>query len=286
MLEWIGLALMVLLSALAALAYSRLRAARKDVTRLQAENARLEQQSGQNDQVEQVRKEFLQMIGHDVRTPLTSVQTVLAMLAKGSYGEIPEKAKERVAQARQSLTYVVGLINQLFEMETLATHQDAALTLAYQQKDLRDTLAQSLEIVQPYAELKHITLQVEEDADVVVDADHQRISQVIVNLVSNAIKHAPESSRIRISLSRSDDSVHMRIRDEGPGLERELRTQAFDRFTQFGNRDGGMGLGLAICKAIVEAHEGDIGFETQFGQGCCIWFRLPLTRAHAAAPNS
>lgn len=256
----------------------RLDVVTKENAKLITEAQSLQQQVGQSTHLEQLRKEFLQMIGHDVRTPLQSVQTVLAMLGKGSYGEVSDLAKERVGQARQSLTYVVSLINQLFEVENISSPEDLALD--YQSADIRETCAKTLEIVKPYADLKKISVEVE-DVSVEVEADHQRVSQVILNLVSNAVKHSPDSSVIRIRMHSSSDSVHVRISDEGPGLQRELRSQAFDRFTQFGDPDGGMGLGLAISKAIVEAHRGDIGFESQFGRGCCVWFRLPLVRAGA-----
>jgi signal transduction histidine kinase len=234
-------------------------------------------------QVEERRKEFLQMIAHDVRTPLTSLQTVMAMLTKGSYGELNDRGKERVSQAEQSLAYIIGLLSQLSEVEKLSC--DEELSLDYGTCSIKSTCEKTFEIVKPFADLKQIHLVLESD-DVDVEADHGRVSQVIVNLVSNAIKHAPDESTIRISTEKSPDSIHVRISDQGPGLERELRTQAFERFTQFGTPDDGMGLGLAISKAIIEAHEGDIGFESQFGRGCCIWFRLPLTKPAHSTPRA
>jgi signal transduction histidine kinase len=268
-----------IISCLIAIAFAltfreKLRIANEQVRILAAGDVQARDKAARLNQTDQLRKEFLQMIGHDVRTPLMSLQSVLKMLSKGTYGEVDERGKERLHQAEESLAYVVALINQLFEVEKLANEE---LLLKYERTDLLSTCEKALEIAKPFGAYKNVDL-VLDCPSVEVEADHGRLSQVILNLVSNAIKHSPEESTIRVSVETTVDSVHIRIVDEGPGLQRELRDKAFERYVQFSDEGDGMGLGLAISKAIIGAHEGDIGVESHFGRGCAFWFRIPLTK--------
>lgn len=253
---------------------NKLHVANEQIRVLVAQDAEARSKARQLSQTDQLRKEFLQMIGHDVRTPLMSLQSVLKMLSKGTYGEFDERGKERLNQAEESLAYVVALINQLFEVEKLANEE---LLLKYETLDLRGTCEKAMEISKPFGAYREIELLLD-CPSLEVEADHGRLSQVILNLVSNAIKHSPEGSTIRVSVEPTVDSANIRIVDEGPGIKRELRAKAFERYTQFSDVGDGMGLGLAISKAIIAAHEGDIGVESHFGRGCAFWFRIPLKK--------
>ena len=117
------------------------------------------------------------------------------------------------------------------------------------------------------------------DGDAPVSVDPDRVLQVVANLVSNAVKFSPEGGTVHVSVAPRGDVVRVSIRDEGPGIPEDYREQIFEKFSQAGKsqtgRQRGTGLGLSIARAIVEDHQGTIGFDTETGQGTTFWFELP-----------
>jgi signal transduction histidine kinase len=118
-----------------------------------------------------------------------------------------------------------------------------------------------------------------------VTADPRRLDQVLLNLLSNAIRHSPPRGVIDVSLTTRDGGIRIEVRDHGPGISPEDRKLLFHRYRQIGPAaSGGTGLGLAIARAIVEAHGGRIGVDSRPGRGAIFWFRLPMrTQAEEAA---
>ncbi|MBT3397050.1 MAG: ATP-binding protein, partial [Alphaproteobacteria bacterium] len=112
-----------------------------------------------------------------------------------------------------------------------------------------------------------------------IRGDHDRLSQVMANLLSNATKFSPEGGSVEVSITSNGSFVRVAVADYGPGIPQESRDTIFDRFTQAHQTDssriGGTGLGLSICKSIIEHHAGTIGFETEDGSGSTFYFELP-----------
>jgi len=120
-----------------------------------------------------------------------------------------------------------------------------------------------------------------EDAGVMVLADEDRVVQVLVNLLTNASKYGPAGQTIQVSSRRLGDFVRVQVQDQGPGIAPEARSHLFERFyrAKRGRKEAtGLGLGLALAKAIVEAHGGQIGVESEPGHGAIFWFTLPEAR--------
>src|SRR5262249_50011568 len=152
---------------------------------------------------------------------------------------------------------------------------------------LNEVIQASIDSVSTYADQNGIHLE-GPDTQIPLYADPDRIVQVLVNLLSNAIKFSPGDSSVVVSATAVDDEVEVRVKDRGRGVPAHLREAVFERFRQVASSDatdkGGTGLGLPICKEIVELHGGKIGVESEEGQGSTFWFRLPLSPA--AAPKA
>ena len=125
-----------------------------------------------------------------------------------------------------------------------------------------------------------LVVECHDAAELVVDADRARALQTLENLVGNAFKHSPRGGRITLCARAKDDCVRVEVRDCGSGIEPDHVPHLFERYWQGRKRSkGGLGLGLYICKQIVDAHGGAIGVDTALGQGSTFWFTLPCGRA-------
>jgi len=224
---------------------------------------------------EQTKAEFISMISHDLRSPLTSLQFTFALAEKGAFGEINEKGKERFSKAEFTVERLVKLINELLDIEKM---EAGMLSMVPAPESLDTIVRKAVDSVSGLADKKAIELAAPASSlSVNVEAD--RIVQVLVNLLSNAIKFSPENSRIVVSASDLPTGVKVTVADQGRGIPKDKLKEVFDRFAQVEHEDatthGGTGLGLAICKAIVEGHGGIIGVDSEEGTGSKFWFILP-----------
>jgi signal transduction histidine kinase len=229
------------------------------------------------------KQEFVNMITHDLRTPLTSLQGNIALLLEGHYGVLSEKAQERLNIAEHSATRLINLITELLDIERI---EAGMFVLSIQEVQLSDVIHEAVVSIQSFAEQKHISIEVSSD-DQRISADPTRLVQVLVNLLSNAIKFSPPDAVVTIGVERNGPSITIRISDNGPGMVPEDLTRVFDRFQQAQNTSAskmaGSGLGLAICKAIMTAHGGRIGVESQLAKGSTFWIELPVKAAAAVS---
>ena len=233
---------------------------------------------------EQMKQEFVQMISHDLRTPLTSLQTTLALAANGSYGELSERGSLRIAQSEESVQRLIELINQLLDLEKI---EAGNLQLEVRPVQVSKIMDRALASVQGYADKQRVVLDCLE-ADELPDliGDEQRLVQVIVNLLGNAIKFSPGGGRVVLSAKHSGlTAVQIDVTDEGPGIQSDQLAAVFDRFQQVGPARGGTGLGLAICKAIVEAHGGSIAVVSEVGEGSTFSLVIPAETQPAPLLN-
>jgi len=221
-------------------------------------------------EVERIKQEFVQMISHDLKTPLSSIQMALEMIARGTYGELIDTGKSRLEAATRNCNQLIALINDLLDIEKM---QAGKLQLELESVDATVLIEQAVETVRGFAEKHDVSL--EKDAEhIPVFVDRKRMIQLLVNLMSNAVKFSPAGSVVTIGSNMkpaSPDRVEVYVEDHGRGIPAEQLERIFDRFAQVETADatekGGTGLGLAICKAIVEAHNGSITATSAVGKG-------------------
>ena len=227
------------------------------------------------EEVERLKQEFVAMISHDLKTPISSVISTLGLVNAEAFGPISDRGKSMVRRSEKVLARLVNMLNDLLLIEKL---EAGRFELQLSETDLRDVLHESIEAVQHIAAARSISIEAP-DTEAHAYADGARLVQVLVNLLSNAIKFSPEQSVVKVSVQESPEWIELRVTDQGRGVPVELRSTIFERFRQVDVGDarekGGTGLGLPICKLIVEEHGGSIGVEGTNGNGSIFWFRIP-----------
>lgn len=224
-------------------------------------------------ELERLKQDFFAMVNHDLRTPLTSVQMVLDWVEIEMAEQLPPNLLKSVRRAKGSSQEMLTLANSLLEMEKL---ESGTMSLDKAKTELSEVLRTSIAQVEALAIPKEINLQADL-SEIVANVDKSRIMQVTTNILTNAVKFSPIKSTVTVSLKRIDGTCKVTIQDEGVGIDSEELKYVFDRFRQVGATDGrkqGFGLGLSICKSIIEAHEGQIGVESEQGKGSTFWFIL------------
>jgi len=227
-------------------------------------------------ETERVKQEFIAMVSHDLRTPLTTVMMTMQSLLAGTFGELNEKGSTRIAAAQNEVSRLVHLINGLLEIDRL---EAGRMEIQRDLVDINDLIARSISSVGYLAEKNGIQIIKSVSASDAL-ADDSSLIQVLVNLLANAIKFSTPGSTIEINAEEISGTVEFRVKDQGRGIPASSISTVFDRFRQVERSDhtekGGSGLGLAICKSIVEAHGGTIGVESIEGAGSTFWFRIPV----------
>ncbi len=229
-------------------------------------------------EVDRLKREFVSSISHELRTPLTSIRGSLGLLAGGVLGPLSPDAAEIVAVAERNVVRLIGLINDILDLERL---DGGRLEMRFESSEVRLIVERSLEAVRSFADQSNVVLAVDPvPSSVRVRADADRLVQVLVNLVSNAVKFSPPGGRVTTRVVLAPGMAEFQVEDRGRGVPPALREAIFERYRQVEASDsrnkGGAGLGLAICKAIVEQHGGSIGVRDAVGAGSLFWFRVPL----------
>jgi PAS domain S-box-containing protein len=238
-------------------------------------------------EVERLKQEFVSMMSHDLRTPLMSIQASLSLLSVGASGDLSESARRNVLDAERNISYIISLINSLIDVERM---DSAKLQVHASPTELAPLLDNGVQAVRSLATNKGIKLECSQP-DVEVNADGDRVTQVLINLLSNALKFSSRNSTIRlIAIPQNDAFIEIQVSDEGRGIPAAQLDSVFERFKQVKDIDAtqhkGSGLGLAICKSIVEAHGGTIGVRSSEGEGTTFWFTLPLASATTSGEAS
>ncbi len=226
-------------------------------------------------EVERMKREFVSIVSHDLKTPLTSIKSTLYLLTLGTLGTLNERGTKIIRGTQQEAERLVRLVTDLLDMARI---EAGRMDLDCARVELRSIIERAVNAVGVQAEERKIKLQVH-DVPLVVFGDSDRLVQVVVNFLSNAIKYAPPTSTVKIDCSRADKMVTVRVTDQGPGISKTAHAKIFERFEQVSSQDrttgGGIGLGLAISKLIVEAHQGTIGVDSEVGKGSSFWFKIP-----------
>ena len=228
--------------------------------------------------VDRLKKQFVATVSHELRTPLTSVRGSLGLLATGALGELSPAALEMVNLAERNVVRLVGLINDILDLERLETQ---GLRMELAPTSLHTALLRAADAIRSFADEHGISIGTHA-TDLIVVADAQRLVQVLVNLLSNAVKFSTMGAQVDVRAAVVDGCARIEVNDRGPGVPEEFRDAMFEPFRQAEGSDarrrGGSGLGLAISRAIVRQQDGHIGYEPRTGGGSTFWFTVPLAR--------
>ncbi len=226
-------------------------------------------------ELEKMKKEFVATVSHELRTPLTSIRGSLTLLSVGALGVLPEGVKKVVSIAERNTIRLIGLINDILDIEKL---EAGKLDMVMDDLALSNVIERSQESVKSFAEQHGVNL-IMAQTDIKVHADGDRLVQVLVNLLSNACKFSPKGGNVRVDVIDIPNWVEVRVIDQGRGIPEKFKNLLFQKFQQVEASDsrkkGGTGLGLVICKGIIEQHGGIIGVDSVEGQGSTFYFRIP-----------
>jgi PAS domain S-box-containing protein len=237
------------------------------------------QQSARLRELDQLKDEFVSLVSHELRTPLTSVIGYLELLSEGEGGELPEDARHFLEVAERNARRLLTLVGELL---MIARIEAGKLDLRLERVALRPLVAEAVDSARPAAETKGLELTLEDGSDTVVEADRERLGQILDNLVSNAIKFTPSGGRVDVAVAERNGSVAVSVSDTGIGIAESEREHMFQRFFRTKGAAEhaiqGTGLGLTITKALVEAHHGTISFESAENEGSTFTVQFPVAR--------
>jgi signal transduction histidine kinase len=225
--------------------------------------------------VEQIKNEFICMISHEVRTPLTSIHGALNLLTAGLGGELNEQGRQLLDVAYRNSRRLVRLVTDILDLQRI---ESGSMTFNMRPIEVRPFLEQALEVSRGYAAQYSVQLVLGPlPRKAWVRADVDRLMQVMDNLLSNAAKFSPAEGTVTVAVTRHDGCVRVAVQDQGPGVPEDFRSRIFERFSQAdptGTRPG-VGLGLSISKAIVEQLGGRLDFANATGGGAVFFVELP-----------
>jgi PAS domain S-box-containing protein len=276
----VGLASQAAIAMDNAMLYETAKRAREEAERVAAENERLYREAQESSRL---KDEFLATISHELRTPLTAILGWAHMLRSGQIGSDGMiKALETIERSARAQGQ---LIDDLLDVSRIITGK---LRIDVRPIDPNSFIEAAIEAVRPAAEAKGVRVQKIMDTGVVsVAGDPVRLQQVVWNLLSNAIKFTPRGGRVQVRLERVNSHVEIAVTDTGAGIAAEFLPHVFDRFRQADQRTtrqhGGMGLGLAIVRHLVELHGGTVRAESAgLGQGSTLTVLLPVAPVYMA----
>lgn len=253
----------------------------KDVTEQRAAERRIAEQVEALQRADELKDQFLGILSHELRTPINAIMAFGSILDDGLGGPLTETQHRYIRNILSASDKLLALVSDLLDVSRM---QAGTFTISPGQTDMRAVLNETLASLAPEAAARGLTLteRVPPALPPLV-ADAQRVAQIVSNLVGNAIKFSEPGGRVTVAAVVDGDRLRVEVQDDGIGIAPADRAKLFKRFSQLDmsntRRAGGVGLGLTICKSLVEAHGGQIGVETAPGAGSTFWFTLPLPAA-------
>lgn len=227
--------------------------------------------------IEVSKDEFLAMITHELKTPLVPIQGYADILLRGHLGDLNKSQKERLEIIKASSASLLSLISDLLDAQKLDLGQ---LRIKTKQENLKSTVEKTIMVMSPQAQADQIELINGIKNDLYATYDDDRIRQVLTNLIKNSLKTvSPKTGKIEILAKDLPNEVRVSLKDNGKGIQKEKQKDLFKKFyqvdTSLTREKGGSGLGLSICKGIIETHGGKIWLESEPGKGTIVTFTIP-----------
>lgn len=242
---------------------------RLEEERAAAAKARIEEL----EKIDQMKDEFLEMTSHELKTPLTSMSSFVQLFLDGKLGKVTRRQEEGLESISEDTARLRSSIENIMQISKL---ESGMMKLSLENLNLGELIQNVVDGLKQLAANKRIKITQKITKLPAVRGDKMLLGNVILNLVDNAIKFTPPNGEVSVGAKVKDDHVVVSVKDTGIGISREDVPQLFDKFFQVDHSVPGAGLGLSICKAIVEAHGGKIWAESQLGKGSTFSFTLPI----------
>ena len=248
---------------------------------LAIQNARLFSEIGEKSRqlevASQHKSQFLANMSHELRTPLNAILGYTELILDNIYGEVPDKARVTLERIQNNGRHLLGLINDVLDLSKIEAGQ---LSLSLTDYSIKDVVHNVYGAVESLATAKNLALKVELPTDLPpARGDERRLTQVLLNLVGNAIKFT-DTGEVAIKTSNADGTLTVAVHDTGPGISEADQGKIFEEFQQADSsstkQKGGTGLGLAIAKRIIEMHGGRLWVESELGHGSTFSFTVPV----------
>jgi PAS domain S-box-containing protein len=225
-----------------------------------------------------MKNEFISTVSHELRTPLTSIQGAVKLVLSGMMGDIPEESAALLKIANSNSNRLVRLINDILDIEKI---ESGNMVFELKPLEMMSIVKEALDYNQSYAQEYGVTLVLSQARpDCFVWADHDRLIQVMTNLISNAAKFSPKGAQVDIAVTGDNNTVRLSVTDYGLGIADEFKDRIFGKFSQAdgsaSRQKGGTGLGLSICKAIVEKLGGQISYDSVVDNKTSFYVDLPV----------
>ena len=234
----------------------------------------------ERNKVDRLKSEFVATVSHELRTPLTAIKGSLDLVTKGFNLKLPEQASTMLDVANRNVERLLTLINDILDVSKL---ESGEINFVIEKIEIKPFIENITEINQEYAKKYSTTFKyINCDNEVSVNADRDRLEQVMSNLLSNAAKYSPENVPVEIFTVVNNGIIRVNVKDYGPGIPEDFQDTLFEKFTQADSGDtrqvGGTGLGLSISKMIIEKLGGKLGFETIINKETTFYFELPINK--------
>jgi signal transduction histidine kinase len=243
---------------------------------IQDKNRQLEVANERLQELDRLKSDFVSNVSHELRTPLTAIKGAVDLILREVPGPLTEKQIHYLTRVRSNTQHLAGLINDLLDLSKI---EEGKIELQTERVSLGGLIHEIMETLKPIAAEKSIESAVTLEPSVLVWADRDKVTQVLTNLIGNAIKFTPPHGRVMVSsMTQDKDWMQVSVSDTGPGILPHERERIFDKFYQIAqngeSKPKGTGLGLAITKALVELHGGKIWVESEPGSGSLFYFTL------------
>lgn len=235
---------------------------------------------------EQLRADLLRAISHDLRTPLTAISGNAGILMENASVLDAAKRRQLYTSIYDDSMWLANLVENLLSVSRI---ENGTIRLKMEPELLEEVFQEALTHLDRKAKEHTITVELPDDM-LMAKMDARLIVQVVINIVNNAIKYTPPGSHVQVSARKRGESVEVRIADDGPGISDEAKAKLFDMFYTANNARGdgrrGLGLGLSLCRSIVQAHGGSITVEDNYPKGAIFSFTLPLAEVNTDEQTS
>jgi len=238
--------------------------------------------------IERMKDEFIATVSHELRTPVTSIAGPLSLLASGAAGKLPDSVMRLVGMAHSNIGRLARLVNDVLDMETI---EDETMTFNFQRVNVRGVVRQAIEANRALARKFGVPVRLDSGGgDAWARTDSDRLRQVLLRLLSNAMKFSPRGEPATVSIEPREDYVRITLRDRGPGIPHEYKALIFEKFAQIDATDarerGGTGLGLSIVKQTMIKLGGNVGHFAAASGGTVFYLDIPRWREEAAAQTA